>query len=107
MAEPICARSPPLTKPQAGQAEGHKGHQARPPSFAGHRTCGGAAYCICPPFRVEIILTYIVIEGPIGVGKTVLTRLLAERPAVPPVFEQFEENPFLICLTLSADRASA
>jgi deoxyadenosine/deoxycytidine kinase len=40
-------------------------------------------------------VTYIIIEGPIGVGKTVLTRLLAERLAVPPVFEQFEENPFL------------
>jgi deoxyguanosine kinase len=40
-------------------------------------------------------MTYIVVEGPIGVGKTVLTRLLGEHMALPTVFEQFEENPFL------------
>jgi deoxyguanosine kinase len=40
-------------------------------------------------------MTYIVVEGPIGVGKTVLTRLLGEQMALPTVFEQFEENPFL------------
>src|SRR3982750_4085539 len=40
-------------------------------------------------------MTYIVIEGPIGVGKTVLTRLLGERLAMRPIFEQYEENPFL------------
>src|SRR5437868_10429400 len=40
-------------------------------------------------------MTYIVIEGPIGVGKTVLTRLLGEHMGLPTVFEQFEENPFL------------
>jgi deoxyguanosine kinase len=48
-------------------------------------------------------MTYIVVEGPIGVGKTVLTRLLGERLSVPPVFEQFEENPFLS--NFYADRA--
>jgi deoxyadenosine/deoxycytidine kinase len=37
----------------------------------------------------------VVIEGVIGVGKTVLTRLLSERLGIPAVFEQFEENPFL------------
>jgi deoxyadenosine/deoxycytidine kinase len=40
-------------------------------------------------------MTYIIIEGPIGVGKTVLTRLLSERLGMPALFEQFEENPFL------------
>src|SRR6478609_9294296 len=40
-------------------------------------------------------MTYIVIEGVIGVGKTALTRLLSKRLALPPVYEQFEENPFL------------
>jgi deoxyadenosine/deoxycytidine kinase len=42
-----------------------------------------------------------------GVGKTVLTRLLGEHMALPTVFEQFEENPFRTCLTLSADQPSA
>ncbi|MDP3277259.1 MAG: deoxynucleoside kinase [Deltaproteobacteria bacterium] len=38
---------------------------------------------------------YIVVEGPIGVGKTTLTRALAQRLEAREVFEVFEENPFL------------
>ncbi|MFN0063487.1 MAG: deoxynucleoside kinase [Myxococcaceae bacterium] len=38
---------------------------------------------------------YIVVEGPIGVGKTSLTQLLAERLSAKRVLEQVEENPFL------------
>jgi len=38
---------------------------------------------------------YIVVEGPIGVGKTTLARLLAEEFNARPIFEQVEENPFL------------
>ena len=38
---------------------------------------------------------YIVVEGPLGVGKTTLARLLAEEFNARPVFEQVEENPFL------------
>ena len=38
---------------------------------------------------------YIVVEGPIGVGKTTLARLLAEEFDARPIFEQVEENPFL------------
>ncbi len=38
---------------------------------------------------------YIVIEGPIGVGKTTLVNLLARRLACRTALEQFEENPFL------------
>jgi deoxyguanosine kinase len=40
-------------------------------------------------------MTYIVIEGVIGVGKTALTRMLGEQSGVRTFFEQFEENPFL------------
>lgn len=38
---------------------------------------------------------YIVVEGPIGAGKTSLARRLAERLAAEPVLEQPEMNPFL------------
>jgi deoxyguanosine kinase len=38
---------------------------------------------------------YIVVEGPIGVGKTTLTRALAKKYGARTVFEIVEENPFL------------
>lgn len=38
---------------------------------------------------------YIVIEGPIGVGKTTLARKLASHLGVQSVLEQPQENPFL------------
>jgi deoxyadenosine/deoxycytidine kinase len=38
---------------------------------------------------------YVAIEGPIGVGKTTLTHLLAQRLQARPVLEEFEDNPFL------------
>ncbi len=38
---------------------------------------------------------YIVVEGPIGVGKTTLARILAEDLAARLVLERVEENPFL------------
>lgn len=38
---------------------------------------------------------YIVIEGPIGVGKTTLVNRMAERFSAHTVLEIFEENPFL------------
>ncbi len=38
---------------------------------------------------------YIVVEGPIGVGKTSLSNILAERFKARRVFEIVEENPFL------------
>jgi len=38
---------------------------------------------------------FVVIEGPIGVGKTSLARLLADRWKCQALFESFEDNPFL------------
>jgi len=39
---------------------------------------------------------YIVIEGPLGIGKTSLARLLAERIGAQLLLEDVEENPFLL-----------
>jgi deoxyguanosine kinase len=44
---------------------------------------------------LEAMFRYIVIEGPIGVGKTSLTRLLAKEFNARLVLEKSEENPFL------------
>ncbi|MFQ5903012.1 MAG: deoxynucleoside kinase, partial [Candidatus Binatia bacterium] len=38
---------------------------------------------------------YIVVEGPIGVGKTSLAKILASEFQARTVFEKVEENPFL------------
>lgn len=38
---------------------------------------------------------YIVVEGPIGVGKTSLARRIAAETNAQPVLEQPQENPFL------------
>jgi len=38
---------------------------------------------------------YIVVEGPIGVGKTSFVKLLAEVLQAKTVLERAEENPFL------------
>ena len=38
---------------------------------------------------------YIVVEGPIGAGKTSLAKRLAERLQADTLFEQAESNPFL------------
>lgn len=46
---------------------------------------------------------YIVVEGPIGVGKSSLTQLLAQRLSARRVMEVVEENPFLA--SFYADRA--
>lgn len=38
---------------------------------------------------------YVVVEGPIGAGKTTLCRLLCRKWGAKPVLEEVEENPFL------------
>mgnify|MGYP006272352321 CR=1 FL=1 len=38
---------------------------------------------------------YIVVEGPIGVGKTSLTKRIAAETGAQPLLEQPQENPFL------------
>ena len=38
---------------------------------------------------------YIAIEGPIGVGKSSMVTLLAQRLGIDPIFEKVAENPFL------------
>jgi len=48
--------------------------------------------------------TYLVIDGPIGVGKTTLARLLQPQFEAQLVLEAFEENPFLS--DFYADRAA-
>ncbi|MDB2705186.1 deoxynucleoside kinase [Pseudomonadota bacterium] len=44
---------------------------------------------------IELAHRYIVVEGPIGVGKTHLVKRLAESLSGTTLFEQPEENPFL------------
>ena len=58
------------------------------------------AWLFGPPApRVPLALgappSYIVVEGPIGVGKTTLVHALATRLHARTVYEVFEENPFL------------
>jgi deoxyguanosine kinase len=43
----------------------------------------------------EAIHKFIVVEGPIGVGKTSLARRLCESLGAQPLFEQSAQNPFL------------
>lgn len=45
--------------------------------------------------RLPERLRYVVIEGPIGAGKTSLARILCERCGATPMLEQPEANPFL------------
>ena len=42
-----------------------------------------------------MIESYIAIEGPIGVGKTSLAEIIADKLNTRKVLEDFEENPFL------------
>lgn len=49
-----------------------------------------------PPFPIPwTMYNYIVVEGPIGVGKTTLVQKLAEHFGAQTILEQAEENPFL------------
>lgn len=48
--------------------------------------------------------SYIVVEGPIGVGKTTLVEALAAKLNARTVLEIFEENPFLADFYTNRDR---
>ena len=50
---------------------------------------------VSTPVELRDDLRYIVIEGVIGVGKTTLTQMLAQRFGGRLVLEAFHENPFL------------
>ncbi len=43
----------------------------------------------------EATLDYVVVEGPIGVGKSLLAEQIAEHLGATPVLERSQENPFL------------
>jgi deoxyadenosine/deoxycytidine kinase len=43
----------------------------------------------------DVKYPYVAIEGIIGAGKSTLTSLLSESLNAKPVYEEFEENPFL------------
>ena len=47
---------------------------------------------------------YVVVEGPIGVGKTSLADILAQRFQARRVLEVVEENPFLASFYLDRDK---
>lgn len=49
---------------------------------------------------------YIAIEGPIGVGKTTLTQMLAKHLSARTVFEEFADNPFLAEFYRDKDRVA-
>ena len=40
-------------------------------------------------------LYYLAVEGPIGVGKTSLVKLLGKKLGAKMVLEEYENNPFL------------
>ncbi|HEY0906535.1 MAG TPA: deoxynucleoside kinase, partial [Methylophilus sp.] len=47
---------------------------------------------------------YVVIEGPIGSGKTTLARMLADKFSVELLSEKAESNPFLTRFYQDAQR---
>jgi deoxyadenosine/deoxycytidine kinase len=64
--------------------------ERRPHALAATAAAGTAATPVLPPH-----LRHVVVEGPIGVGKTSLARLLADRAGGHLLLEQPEANPFL------------
>ncbi len=54
-------------------------------------------YRMTPPSAATLPdrLRYVAVEGVLGAGKTSLVKMLCERTAALPLFEEFESNPFL------------
>ena len=57
-----------------------------------------------PALKEALLPKYIAIEGPIGVGKTSLAKILGERLEAKLILEEFEENPFLVDFYKDAER---
>jgi deoxyguanosine kinase len=69
---------------------------ARPAFLVGCAARSGAGKSALGAFKRPLMEhRYIVVEGPIGVGKSSLTNLLAQRFSARKVMEVVEENPFL------------
>lgn len=54
-------------------------------------------YRLAPPgtHTLPESVRYLAVEGAIGVGKTTLVKYLAEKLGCAPLYEEFENNPFL------------
>src|SRR4051794_7449957 len=74
-------------------------HLANLPLEFGHQATishAGRSFGRCVYFRTQMSNTkYLVVEGPIGVGKSSLAKILANEFHARSVFERVEDNPFL------------
>ena len=68
---------------------------AAPCGALGCRSATGSARLWPPGVCSALDMSMIVIEGPIGVGKTSLAKLLSDRLGARLLLEVVEENPFL------------
>src|SRR6185503_18430868 len=83
-----CSKSPPAPSFQAAALRGTASMRSRT------RLATGSPECSWIRSLVDN-LKYIVVEGPIGVGKTSLAKKLARRLAAETLLEEPMANPFL------------